>query len=108
MDDIKLIEAIRKEHELAERQARVRVPPAELVWMRAQMRAREEAARKAARPILIAQALGIAVFVGLLISVVSQFSLAQLPQVPLPLVEVVVGSWLVLAPLALYLAFSRD
>lgn len=108
MDDIKLIEAIRREHELAGRQARVRVPPAELVWMRAQMRAREEAARKAARPILIAQALGIAVSVGLLISLVSQFSLAQLPQIPLPLIEVVVGSWLVLAPLALYLAFSRD
>jgi hypothetical protein len=97
---------IKHEYALAQQQARV--PPAELVWMRAQIRAREEAARKAARPIFVAQSVGIAAFAGLLVSVVSRFSLAQLPQLPLALVEIVVGSWLVLAPLALYLALSRE
>ena len=103
-----IAEAIHREYELVRRQARV--PPAELIWMRAQMRAREEAARKSALPILLAQAVGVAAFAGLFISLVSRLSLPQLqlPQIPPMLVEVVVGSWLVLAPLALYLAFSRE
>jgi hypothetical protein len=97
---------IQDEYARAERQARV--PPAELVWMRAQIRARQDAARKAALPILIAQSVGVAAFAGLLVSTVSRFSTSDLPQVPLTLVEVVVGSWLALAPLALYLALSRE
>ncbi|HVW03566.1 MAG TPA: hypothetical protein VHB78_01100 [Vicinamibacterales bacterium] len=42
--------------------ARVRVPDASLVWFRAQLRAREEATRRAARPLWVAQmaALGVA------------------------------------------------
>jgi hypothetical protein len=36
------------------------VPPASIVWWRAQMRAREEAARTAARPIAVAQGVGLA------------------------------------------------
>jgi hypothetical protein len=42
------------------------VPPSGAVWWRAQMRARQEAARRAARPISIAQAIGVACAVGLL------------------------------------------
>ncbi len=41
--------------------AHVRVPDASLVWFRAPLRAREEAARRAARPIWIAQAAALAV-----------------------------------------------
>jgi hypothetical protein len=37
------------------------VPPASVVWWRAQVRAREEAARKAARPIVLTQAAAIVV-----------------------------------------------
>jgi len=106
MNEHDIAELIKNDYEAARRQARV--PPAELVWMRAQMRAREEAARKAARPILIAQSVGIAAFLGLLVSVVSRLTLAQLPQIPLMLVEVVIASWLLLAPVALYLTFSRE
>jgi hypothetical protein len=39
---------------------RVRVPDASLVWFRAQLRAREEAARRAARPLWLAQVAAVA------------------------------------------------
>src|SRR5262245_25068803 len=106
MDEQQVPEVIREDYEAAMRQARV--PPPELVWMRAKVRAREEAARKAARPIVLAQSIGIAAFAGLLVSLAGHFSLAQLPEVPVRLVALVLGGWLVLAPVAVYLAFSRE
>src|SRR5947209_20238319 len=96
MVEREIAEAIRKDYDLAQKQARV--PPAEVVWMRAELHAREEAARKAIRPILIGQAVGAAAFFGLLISLGSRLSLAQLPPISPALVEVVLGSWLVLPP----------
>jgi hypothetical protein len=44
--------------------AEARVPEAGLVWWRAQLRARQDAARAAVRPITVAQAVGFAVAVG--------------------------------------------
>jgi len=41
-----------------------RVPDSSLVWWRAQMRAREDAAREAVRPITVAQAIGFAAVIG--------------------------------------------
>lgn len=90
----------------AQAQRQARVPPAELVWLRAQIRAREEAARRAVRPVILGQAVGIAALAGLLAALLSR--LPQLPQIPVALVEIVLGSWLLLAPIALYLALSRD
>ena len=46
--------------------AEATVPESGLVWWRAQMRAREEAARTAVRPITVAQAVGFAAFVGVI------------------------------------------
>jgi hypothetical protein len=46
--------------------AEATVPEAGLVWWRAQMRAREEAARTAVRPITVAQAVGLAAAVGVI------------------------------------------
>jgi hypothetical protein len=60
-----LAEEIRREFEHTQRH--VRVPTPEIVWWRAQMRAREEAARTAARPIVFTQALAVAALVGLLV-----------------------------------------
>jgi hypothetical protein len=105
-EDDKIAKLIQNEYALAQQDARV--PPAELVWMRAQFRARQEANRKAALPIVVAQSVGIAAFGGLLVSRFSIADLPQMPQLPMLLVEVVVGSWLALAPLALYLALSRE
>jgi hypothetical protein len=85
-----------------------RVPPAQIIWLRAELRAREDAARRVVRPIMVGQAVGIAALAGLLVALLSRFTISQLPQIPLALIEVVLGSWLLLAPIALYFAFSRD
>jgi hypothetical protein len=104
--EAEIAEAIQQDYAMAQREARV--PRVEIVWLHAQMRAREEAVRKTMRPVIIGQAVGVAAFAGLLISLLSRLSLNQLPPLPLTLIELVVGSWLVLAPVALYLTFARD
>ena len=96
------------QEECAQAQLQARVPPAELIWLRAEIRARDEATRRAVRPIVVGQAVGIAALAGLLVALLSRLSLSQLPQMPVTIIEAVVGSWLLLAPIALYLAFSRD
>jgi hypothetical protein len=91
------------------------VPSADAVWLRARIRAREEATRMADRPIILTHAIAIAALVGLLVSAGSRFSpgswthaLDGLPvQMLLPLVIALVTS-AILAPVALYVAFSRD
>ena len=104
--EAEIANAIQEDYVRATQEARV--PPPEIVWLRAEMRAREEAGRTALRPIVIAQGVSAAAFAGLLISFVSQVSFSQLPQIPLAVIEMVLGSWLVFAPVALYLVFSRD
>ena len=110
-----LAQLVREEFEQTARQARVPTP--EIVWWRAQMRARQEAARAAARPILFTQALALAALIGLLISVTGRltlpaFSWTAMAPIPwdLPVLPIAIAAacWLVLAPLAVYLAFSRD
>jgi hypothetical protein len=96
-------------------QREANVPTADAVWLRARLRAREEATRMAARPIILTHAIAIAALVGLLVSAGSRFSpgswtrlLDGLPvQMLLPLVIALVTS-AILAPVALYVAFSRD
>jgi hypothetical protein len=99
--------------EFAHTERLARVPTPEIVWWRAQMRAREEAARTAARPILLTQAVAFAALVGLLISVAGRLTLPALSWAalvpvplspPLVLLAVAVVCWLVIAPLALYFA----
>ena len=109
-----LAEQIRREFEHTQEHARVPTP--EIVWWRAQMRAREEAARTAARPIVFTQALAVAALIGLLVSVVGRLTLPAMSwsklsfQTDLPLVPIAIAAvcWLVVAPAALYFAFSRD
>lgn len=109
-----LAEQIRREFEHTQEHARVPTP--EIVWWRAQMRAREEAARTAARPIVFTQALAVAALIGLLVSVVGRLTLPAMTwselslQTDLPLVPLAIAAvcWLVVAPAALYFAFSRD
>jgi hypothetical protein len=112
-----LADQVRREFDETRRDARVPTP--EIVWWRAQMRAREEAARKAARPILFAQALAIAALIGLLVSVVGRMTVGSIAWPVIDVfavsqasslvpVAIVAGCWLILAPIALYYAFSRD
>ena len=94
--------------EFAQARQQAHVPPAELVWMRAQIRAREEAARRVIRPLVVGQSLGVAALVGLLAALVRHFPVAALPPIPLGMAAVVLATWLVLAPVALYFALARD
>jgi len=115
IEEASIAKLVHDEFERTTHQARV--PSPEIVWWRAQMRARQEAARSAARPILLAQALAAAAVIGLMISIagritVPSFSWAPLvrmtTEVSLLPVAIAAACWLVLAPLALYVAFSRD
>jgi len=107
-------------------EARV-VPSADLVWFRSQARARADAAREAARPIAIMQALGFAcaaAVISALIGVVafwvwsradSLLAFRGLELVPLDAMGfamrgtlLAIGLWLVLAPVAVYLVAADD
>lgn len=105
----------------ADYQASVRVahvPASGLVWWRMQRRARQEAVRTASRVITIVQAIavaaGVAVAMGILAATSHAFSFAPaelsrmvLAQWGIPLL-IALASWLALAPVAVYLAVSKD
>jgi predicted anti-sigma-YlaC factor YlaD len=105
-------------------------PPSDVVWLRAQLKARAEATRLASRPIAVVQAFGVACAVGALAAIVgttfwwlrswvvwlgdaaallasapSTFEMATLASRGILLA---VGVWLVLAPVAVYLAATED
>ncbi len=111
---VALAAQVRAEFERTRMEARVPTP--EIVWWRAQMRARDEAARRAARPILFTQALAIAALLGLLISLagrvtlpsVSLTDIALSAGLPLVRVAVLAACGLIVAPIALYFALARD
>jgi hypothetical protein len=104
------------QREFAHEQQHAHVPTPEIVWWRAQMRAREEAARTAARPIVFTQALAVAALIGLLVSVVGRLTLPvkswagfpDLAAMPILPIAIAAACWLIIAPAALYFAFSRD
>ena len=114
--------AIGSEQEVSWSEA-VALPPAHVVWLRAQARARAEAARRAARPIAVMQALGFAtaaalmsIFIGAaawwvwsrtdLLAVLPTISPDGVNAMGLAVrgVLLAIGLWLVLAPVAVYLA----
>ena len=118
--------ALREDQQLAFDEAGT-LPSAEIVWFRAQARARAEASREAARPIAIMQALGLAgatAVISLLIGVVAFWVwqradwLTELPRLqPIAFdsmgfavrgVLLAIGLWLVLAPVAVYLVAADD
>jgi|SRR5688572_155566 hypothetical protein len=112
---VALAQQVRAEFEHTTREARVPTP--EIVWWRAQMRVRQEAARRAARPILLTQALAIAASIGLLVALVGRLTLPALPFVeisalsvglPLLYTVIVAAFCLFIAPIAVYFALARD
>jgi predicted anti-sigma-YlaC factor YlaD len=68
-DVVAVARAFRDEHEAAWRNARV--PPSGRVWWRAEMRARQEAARKAAQPITFVQGIAGACAAGIVAALIS-------------------------------------
>jgi hypothetical protein len=118
--------ALNADHDVAWAEA-THLPSADVVWFRAQARARADASRQAARPIAVMQAIGLASATGvisMLIGVVAYWVwqradwLQALPAWnPIGLdamgfairgVLLAVGLWLVLAPVAVYLVASDD
>ena len=108
------------------------VPPSSAVWWRSQIRAREEAARVAARPLLIVQAIATVVAAVIAVALapaastwirgsLAAFGAAEFWSLPrdvsftwilsaaayttLPLIAV--GVWVVLAPVVVYLALDE-
>jgi hypothetical protein len=67
-DVVAVAQAFREEHEAAWRDARV--PPSGRVWWRAEMRARQEAARKAAQPITVVQSIAGACAAGIVAALI--------------------------------------
>lgn len=106
------------------------VPPADVVWFRAQARAKAEASRQAARPVAVMQALGFACAAGVISVLIGMIafwvwtradSLQALPDLQaLRLLRLdsmgllvrgtllAIGLWLLLAPVAVYLVASDD
>lgn len=108
------------------------IPSAGIVWWRAQLRAREDAARAAGRPVAFIQGVAASVAVWLLMSLVRalpagyfsewqtrvtsllpsfKFTMADVAHVTatVPLVVfVVVVAWLVLAPVAIYFTAADE
>jgi hypothetical protein len=95
-----------------------RVPNSGLIWWRTQRRARQEAVRTASRVITIVQAIavaaGVAVALGIIIATSRAFAFAPsdisrtiVAQWGIPLL-IALAAWLALAPVAVYLAVSKD
>jgi predicted anti-sigma-YlaC factor YlaD len=120
--------ALRAERDAAWEEASL--PTADVVWLRAQLYARAEAARVASRPIAMVQALGIACAVGAIGAVIGTASwwlrswvawlgdaaalvagapgTFEMATVASRGILLAVGVWLVLAPVAVYLAATED
>jgi len=112
--------ALHEDHEAAWRDARI--PSSARVWWRAEMRARQEAARRAAQPMAVVQAAAAACGGGVLIAFVMLFwpalhslfagldlsSLASLSgNLPVLALVLAIGSILLIAPIAIYFAVSE-
>ena len=125
-DVAEVASALHLEHDVAWTDAAA-VPPAALVWLRAQGRAKAEAARQAARPIAVMQAIGLAsaaAILSLAIGFVAYWVWARADWLlAVPAVDslnlatmgfavrgilLAVGLWLVLAPVAVYLVAADD
>ena len=125
-DVAEVASAIRDDQAIALDQA-TQLPPAAVVWFRAQARARAEASRQAARPIAVMQAIGLAgatAVLSMLIGAVAYWVwqrahwLTSFPTlepmstdamgVAVRGILLAVGLWLILAPVAVYLVASDD
>src|SRR3954462_6444598 len=109
-----------------------RVPPAGVVWWRAQLRAREDAARAAGRPVAFVQGVAASVSLWLIVALfralpdgyVSEWRaslMSSLPALPFTMADVariaeavpvvlvvLIVAWLVLAPVAIYFAAADE
>lgn len=129
-DLAEIADVLVNDREVASREGRV--PSAGIVWWRAQLRAREDAARAAGRPVAFVQGIAAAVAIWLAIALFraippdysaewntwltgvlpsAKITLADLahfaPTVPVA-IALIVGASLLLAPLAIYLVLADE
>jgi hypothetical protein len=132
-DLVEVASAVQVDHDVAWREARV--PPSSVVWWRAQLRAREDAARSAARPLGFIQGVAATIAVWLVVTllravpsstfaawraaarqlppfvtftlsdVVSVFHLAGIAPI---VILCLLATWLLVAPLAIYFAVGDE
>jgi hypothetical protein len=99
--------------------AHAQIPSADLMWWRAELRARQEAVRKASRPISFVAAFGAASAVGVVVALLSSAwpwlerflvvpDLSALSFTQLAIVIAFAVAILVIAPLAMYLVLSDE
>ncbi len=128
---VQVMSALAPERDTAVPAADAHVPNSAQMWWRAQMRARQEAARAATRPIWLAQALAVTTVVSAGIALAGVFSpwfrawlhwlVDLVPSVDFhamaapamaaimtPWTLLVIGAVVVLTPVALYVAFSDE
>ena len=129
-DLVDVVAALADDRDATWREARL--PSAGAVWWRAQLRAREDAARAAGRPVAFIQGVAASVAAWLAIALfraIPAESVAEwrtwasglLPAVPFTMSEVsratailplvvllIVGAWLLLAPIVIYLAVPDE
>jgi hypothetical protein len=97
----------------------VHVPAAGVVWWRAELRARQDATRKASRPITLVQAFGGACSAGVAVALLSRawpalkdtltlIDVSTLSPLQWTLVIAVAVALLVIGPLAMYLVLSDE
>jgi hypothetical protein len=83
-------------------------PSADIVWFRAQLKARAEAAALAARPVFIAQALAGAAVVGGIAGVAGALGALDIAAVASRGILLAFAVWLVIVPVAVYLVATED
>jgi hypothetical protein len=129
VEDQDLIVLLREECDTAREEA-ARIPSGEVLWLRAKIRARAEAAQLAAKPVAIVQAFGVACAVGAAVGVLgttvwwlrswiawlssaaaaiaSADSSLQIATVASRGILLALAVWLVIAPVAVYLAATEE
>lgn len=83
-------------------------PSADIVWFRAQMKARAEAAELAARPVFLVQALAAAGVVGGVAGVAVTLGSLDIAAIANRGILLAFAVWLLIAPVAVYLATTED
>jgi hypothetical protein len=93
---------------MSEADPAVEPPSADVVWFRAQLRARAEAAELAARPVLVAQAVAGASVVGGVAAVIGALGGLEVIALATRGLLLAFALWLLIAPVAVYLASTED
>jgi hypothetical protein len=83
-------------------------PTAEVVWFRAQFKARADAGEAAARPMMVVQAVAAAAATGAVAAIVGSLSALEVVGLATRGLLLAFAVWLLIVPLAVYLAATEE